>query len=155
MINLAQVKNRENSVKAKEYNGGEIRKIKLREGHQKSENYDYYVSEDGRVFRYSIRGDKFKEMFYHMAHGYKRVRITDTSDDTRRYYRVGRQVAKCFVPKEKEEYDIINHIDGDKTNDKADNLEWCNTSINTQHAYDNGLIDDPGGWESTPYKDRY
>lgn len=142
-------------MKAKKfYNGIEIRKIKLREGHVKSKHYDYYVSKDGKVFRYSIRGDNFKEMYYHVAHGYRRVRIKDISDNTRRYYRVGRQVAKAFIKKENPDFNMVNHKDGNKKNDYINNLEWCDASINIQHAYNNGLVDDPGGWESTPYEDR-
>lgn len=34
---------------------------------------------------------------------------------------------------------IINHIDGDKTNNHANNLEYCTMSRNVQHAYDIGL----------------
>jgi hypothetical protein len=32
-----------------------------------------------------------------------------------------------------------NHIDGNKANNHADNLEWINRSGNIQHAYDLGL----------------
>ena len=52
------------------------------------------------------------------------------------------------------EYDIVNHIDGNKMNNHYTNLEWCNISMNTQHAYDNGLVFDRGGWKSTPYSIR-
>lgn len=34
---------------------------------------------------------------------------------------------------------LINHLDGNPTNDIADNLEWSDHSSNGQHAYDTGL----------------
>jgi uncharacterized membrane protein len=61
------------------YDGVEIREIKLRDGHLSSNNFKYYVSTNGKVYQYSIRGDKYKEMFYHIAHGYRRVRIKDVN----------------------------------------------------------------------------
>lgn len=35
--------------------------------------------------------------------------------------------------------DYVNHIDGNKTNNDALNLEWCTKSDNTKHSYSNGL----------------
>lgn len=68
------------------------------------------------------------------------------------YYKVGlrknnkshtkilhRLIAKAFIanPENKKE---VNHIDGDKSNNCIDNLEWCTPSENMQHAFDAGLI---------------
>lgn len=43
----------------------------------------------------------------------------------------------------------VNHIDGDKTNNQVDNLEWCNNSYNQIHAHKTGLFpkyEDTIGW---------
>lgn len=52
--------------------------------------------------------------------------------------RLHRLVASAFVPNEGM-YNQINHIDGDKTNNRACNLEWCNSSQNMKHSYGIGL----------------
>ena len=120
-----------------------------------SERYEYFVTENGEVFKVDTRNGKTSECYYHIAHGYKRIRVTDIDTNTRRYIRVSRLVAMYYVENPNpEEYDIVNHIDGDKMNNHYTNLEWCNISMNTQHAYDNNLVFDRGGWISTPYSVR-
>lgn len=47
-------------------------------------------------------------------------------------------VAIAFIPKVKNKPQI-NHKDGDKHNNKVDNLEWCNGSENLKHAFELGL----------------
>lgn len=51
---------------------------------------------------------------------------------------IHRLVAEAFLDRPSV-YAIINHIDGDKTNNELSNLEWTDYRGNIQHAYDNGL----------------
>ncbi len=53
---------------------------------------------------------------------------------------VHRMVALAFVSGYFEEA-TVNHIDGDKTNNRADNLEWVTLAENTAHQWRIGLVD--------------
>lgn len=52
--------------------------------------------------------------------------------------RVCRLVAIAFVPNP-DNKPFVNHIDGNKANDSASNLEWNTRSENDRHAFANGL----------------
>lgn len=54
-----------------------------------------------------------------------------------------RIVAEAFIPNP-QNLPIINHIDGNKANNSADNLEWCTRAHNVSHAYSTGLMDNSG-----------
>lgn len=76
--------------------------------------------------------------------GYKFVELS--KDGKARKYSVHRLVAKHFIsnPENKPQ---VNHIDGNKANNRVDNLEWVTASENIKHAYENGLKNSPSGDE--------
>lgn len=51
---------------------------------------------------------------------------------------VHRLVAEAFIPNENNLF-IINHKDGNRENNRTDNLEWCDNSHNVREAYRLGL----------------
>ena len=68
--------------------------------------------------------------------GYYRVSLYNQGQ-SKRYFR-HRLVAEQFLDKP-EGKDFVNHIDGDKSNNSLENLEWVSQSENEKHAFENGL----------------
>ena len=66
--------------------------------------------------------------------GYLRVHLNNDKN----VKRVHRLVAQAFIPN-KTNKDQVNHKDGDKTNNAVDNLEWCTSKENNDHALKTGL----------------
>lgn len=65
--------------------------------------------------------------------------------------KVHRLVAAAFCEK-REGCNVVNHLDGVKTNNYSSNLEWTTNSGNTQHAVCTGLMKHPVGQESSTAK---
>lgn len=76
--------------------------------------------------------------------GYYRVKLTGLRKP--KNFPVHRLVAIAFVPNYKKR-PHVNHIDGRKINNYADNLEWVTPAENNKHALEAGLNKNPQEWK--------
>ena len=89
---------------------------------------DYLVSKLGEIF--SLKSNRNLKP-YKTSKGYLQVRL-----DGGKTFHVHRLVAEAFIPNP-ENYPQINHINEDKTDNRVENLEWCNQSYNMGHGTGN------------------
>lgn len=61
-----------------------------------------------------------------------------TKDGKKKTHQLHQLIANVFLPKIQGK-NIINHKNGIKSDNRLENLEWCNHSENTRHAFANGL----------------
>jgi hypothetical protein len=94
----------------------------------------YLAYSDGRIFSKKfgkfLKGS-FDKQGYHRVHiyvgGYKNKTI-----------KTHRLIAETFLPKQDSKMDV-NHINGIKSDNRIENLEWCTRSQNILHAFRTGL----------------
>lgn len=100
--------------------------------HIKSD-HDYVVSSAGQVRRVGSNKDKKPKT----AKRYEQVDLY--KDGKRTVKKVHVLVAEAFVPNPDNKPEV-NHKDGNKHNNRADNLEWVTHKENCRHAWENGLV---------------
>ena len=92
----------------------------------------YVKYKDGRVRLFKekiLSGGK-------VGRGYLSVTLFKGTKKNMEY--VHRLVAEAFIPNVNN-YPQINHKNGIKTDNRVENLEWCNNSMNMKHAFKTGL----------------
>ena len=87
----------------------------------------YQVSDEGRVF--SVRRNRTMKPTVNKI-GYLIVNLT-SKDGRQKVYNLHTLVANAFLEKTGSE---INHKDEDKTNNRVDNLEWCDRQYNVTYG---------------------
>lgn len=107
------------------------------------ENY-YMISNKGRIKTVSryivyrkgtsavwVKGKILNPSVNH--NGYKHLKLFDKKD-----FAIHRLVANAFIDNP-DNLPTIDHLDGNKLNNKVTNLEWVSYKENNQRAYDLGL----------------
>lgn len=103
-------------------------------GRTMKDHPNYIIFDDGKV--YSKLSHRYLKPSVHRD-GYFCVKLYDGEDKKEHFIHV--LVARNFIPRVKGKKKV-NHKDGVKTNNNANNLEWVTLKDNTDHAYNTGLI---------------
>lgn len=91
----------------------------------------YAVSSEGLVYSFNKYNGKQMALSKN-THGYYELNLC--KDEVRTKHRIHRLVAQAFAPNPYG-LPIVNHIDGDKTNNEVSNLEWASARDNIVHSY--------------------
>lgn len=99
---------------------------------------DYFVSNTGKVksYRYPSKG---RIIMGHLdKDGYRRI-LLYSAPGVRKTKGVHRLVAEAFIPNPNN-YPVINHKDENRSNNNANNLEWCTVKYNNNYGNRNKKV---------------
>lgn len=107
---------------------------------------DYFVSNTSKIK--SVKGDREKVLKPFKSknpNAYYEVYLSQYGNVGRAY--IHRLVAKAFIPNPLNKQ-TVNHLNGIKTDNRLENLEWCTHKENSKHAVNTGLSPHKG--ETSP-----
>ena len=105
----------------------------------------YFVTRSGKVYSVYVKSAQGRVDFEHPRllapsrdrYGYDRVIISDHG--TKKYLHIHTIIAEQFIGSVYKTGLTVNHKDGNKLNNSADNLEIITSAENTRHAIELGL----------------
>ena len=111
---------------------------------------EYMLSSEGKVYSSKVRkNDKHGYFVMSVSDYYKEIKGSKdskgylcldirSSNSIKKYPKIHRLIAEAFLPNP-DNLSQVNHIDGDKTNNNINKLEWVSNKENRVHAIKNGL----------------
>jgi hypothetical protein len=109
---------------------------------------NYQVSRCGKSIVNSVTGKHLKTCIHKVKgreYGYLYVTLLQGLNFYFKCMPVHRVVCRTWHGEPPEGKPWVNHKDGDKLNNSADNLEWTSISENIKHKFDTGLYKTPKG----------
>lgn len=108
-------------------------KSSYKEEWKEYQNSGYYISSYGEVKR-KLKNGRWRFLSNKAIDRYGYPKITLSINGERRTISIHRLVAELFIPNP-ENKPQVNHINGDKTNNRMQNLEWVTGEENMEHCF--------------------